>query len=119
MYKSKEISGNSYHFFSEGMDTRTFESVKLENALYKALDLEELVIYYQPQIDYITHQIVGVEALLRWNHPKKGMIAPDQFIPIAEETALIVPIGEWVLREACQTIKGVAEPRLSFNQYVG
>ena len=72
MYKSKEISGNSYHFFSEGMDTRTFESVKLENALYKALDQEELVIYYQPQINYKTHQIVGVEALLRWNHPKKG-----------------------------------------------
>src|SRR5262249_53442773 len=90
MYKSKEISGNSFHFFKEGMDTRTFERVKLENDLYRALDQNELEIYYQPQYNNKTNRIVGVEALLRWNHPKQGMIAPDAFIPIAEETALIV-----------------------------
>lgn len=105
MYKSKEISGNSYHFFSKGMEAKTFESVKLENALYKAMDNGELVIYYQPQVNYLTGQVVGVEALLRWNHPKKGLVAPEHFIHIAEETALILPIGEWVLRESCRQLK--------------
>ncbi|MGG0656855.1 bifunctional diguanylate cyclase/phosphodiesterase [Rummeliibacillus pycnus] len=105
MYKSKETTGNSYHFFSKKMDNKTFEHIKLEIDLYKALEQDELVLFYQPQINYKTKLLEGVEALVRWNHPEQGMISPEKFIPIAEDTGLIVAIGEWVLTEACKQIK--------------
>ena len=120
MYKSKEKSGTYFHFFESEMNNRNLESIKLENALYKALDQEELVIYYQPQIDSETNTIIGTEALLRWNHPTEGMISPVDFIPIAEETGLILPIGRWVLVNACKQLKewhkqGHSEMSMSVN----
>lgn len=120
MYKSKERPGTSFHFFSEEMDIRSYETIRLENDLYRAIEKDELIVHYQPQINYKTQQIVGVEALLRWQHPEHGLIPPNRFIPLAEETGLIVPIGEWVLRTSCQQMKkwqnsGLNLSRLSVN----
>lgn len=120
MYKSKEKSGTYYHFFRSEMNTRNMESIFLENALYKALENDELLLHYQPQIDSRTERIIGAEALIRWRHPTRGMISPVEFIPTAEATGLIVPIGKWVLESACSQLKkwhdeGYTEMSVSVN----
>lgn len=107
MYYAKASGRNNYQLFSDSMRSEALTRSTLENDLHHALPNQELVVYYQPLIDLQTtpNQIIGFEALLRWNHPIKGPISPDDFIPIAEETGMIVAIGEWVLKTACKQFK--------------
>jgi EAL domain-containing protein (putative c-di-GMP-specific phosphodiesterase class I) len=100
MYRAKEAGRNTYRFFDAQMNVEAVEQLRLRNGLRRALEREEFVLHYQPQIDLATDALIGVEALIRWNHPELGMIPPGRFIPIAEDSGLIVPISEWVLREA-------------------
>mgnify|MGYP001581539098 FL=1 len=101
MYKAKENGKNKCVICTPVMKTKVVETMKMTNRLYRALEQNELELYYQPQVSCTSNEIVGLEALLRWNHPELGMVLPGKFISIAEHTGLIIPIGEWVLRTAC------------------
>lgn len=120
MYHSKKVGGNTYSFFTPAMNAFAQQRLKLENGLRRALVNGELELHYQPKVDITTGRISSTEALIRWRHPERGLVPPGEFIPLAEETGLILQIGEWVLREACRQarqwqVNGMAPVRVAIN----
>jgi diguanylate cyclase (GGDEF)-like protein/PAS domain S-box-containing protein len=120
MYHAKQCGRDNYQYFQLEMNARATERQAIEADLRQAIERRELLLHYQPKVDLVTGAIVGVEALIRWRHPQRGLVAPGQFIEIAEECGLIVPIGRWVLREACRQARvwqdgGLAPIRVAIN----
>jgi EAL domain-containing protein (putative c-di-GMP-specific phosphodiesterase class I) len=102
MYQAKEKGRESYQFFKPAMNIRAVERQSIEEGLRSALERQEFTLHYQPKVNLKTGKIIGAEALIRWTHPTRGLVSPAQFIPVAEDCGLILPISEWVLREACR-----------------
>jgi len=105
MYRSKEMGRQTFQFYTHEMSLKAMQRLDLENQIRDGLKNEEFVVYYQPKVNLISGQCLGMEALVRWNHPEKGIVSPFEFIPLAEETGLIIQLDEWVMRSACQQFK--------------
>ena len=120
MYQSKGDGGRAFRFYAPAMNKRQQRLLAMESELHRALERDEFVVYYQPQADLATGQVTGAEALIRWRHPQRGLVPPDEFVPLLEETGLINEVGLWVLRRACLDMKTYAQahgvcPRVSVN----
>ncbi len=120
MYHAKEQHRNNYQFYSEDMNQRMLQRLQLERELHTAVENNEFVLHYQPQVAFAGGAVLGAESLVRWQHPTRGLLLPAEFIPVAEDTGLIVPLGVWILNHACRTIKtwreqGVAMPHIVVN----
>jgi diguanylate cyclase (GGDEF)-like protein/PAS domain S-box-containing protein len=105
MYRAKELGRNNFRFYTPEMNARALEKLALENSLRRALEREEFFLHFQPKVSLRSGEITGVEALLRWNHPELGVVAPSDFMPLLEETGIIVPVGVWAIRAACAQLK--------------
>ncbi len=120
MYRAKAQGGDSYQIYTPSMNARAHELLELERELHACLEQQQLILHYQPQIDLNTGKLSGMEALLRWQNPERGLVPPNEFIPLAEQTGLIVAMGEWVLKAACQQYlewqeQGLPEVRIAVN----
>ena len=120
LYRSKEEGGNQHHFHSEHLDQEVLDRVTLAGEIRRAIDLDELELQYQPQVELSSQKIVGMEALVRWNHPTRGMLSPGLFVPIAEKTGAILALGHWVLDQACRQVsvwrkEGLTLPMIAVN----
>jgi diguanylate cyclase (GGDEF)-like protein/PAS domain S-box-containing protein len=120
MYHAKESGRNNFQFFKPEMNRRAEERQSLEGCMRHALERQEFLLHYQPKVNLFTGQITGAEALIRWRHPERGLVSPAQFVPIAEDCGMILPIGRWVLREACKQARewqdaGLPLKRVSVN----
>jgi diguanylate cyclase (GGDEF)-like protein/PAS domain S-box-containing protein len=120
LYRSKDEGRNQYHFHSAELDREVQERMELGEDLKQALDRGELLLHYQPQVEVVSGRIVGMEALLRWNHPTRGMLLPKEFLSVAEKTGIMMRLGRWVLNQACRQMKiwgdaGIAPPQIAIN----